>query len=219
MMLQLLSICSEYLGFGELGLSQPGVEVDTVSQVTERIKLPSGGVQATYLASVLSCIETLTAESLSHQTSGRDCESAIATTVCAGVDARYQPAGPDTVKAYNAFKERTSQGRLVPSMSDLDDQHSEDEVQASHFAEAMYNACMNRRFFVTTTGRFGLGPHFMKAGDIVAILYGLQWPAVLRVAGNDFIFLGTAYIHGMMYGEAIRSTADSEPTDSVFRIR
>jgi hypothetical protein len=44
----------------------------------------------------------------------------------------------------------------------------------------------------------------MQEEDVVAIVYGLQFPVVLRPLGEErFEFLGTCYVHGIMSGEAL----------------
>lgn len=59
----------------------------------------------------------------------------------------------------------------------------------------------------TGTGKklVGLGPSKTKEGDTIAILYGCSVPVILRpVPGTrDYEFVGEAYIHGKMDGEAI----------------
>ncbi|KAL2062663.1 hypothetical protein VTL71DRAFT_5735 [Oculimacula yallundae] len=59
--------------------------------------------------------------------------------------------------------------------------------------------------FETETGWFGLASHTLKEGDVVALISGMNLPAVLRpVLGTGerkFMFVGTAYVHGMMQGE------------------
>ncbi|CZS89506.1 uncharacterized protein RCO7_02551 [Rhynchosporium graminicola] len=59
--------------------------------------------------------------------------------------------------------------------------------------------------FETETGWFGLASHTLREGDVVALMSGMSLPAVLRpVLGTGerkFMFVGTAYVHGMMQGE------------------
>jgi len=53
----------------------------------------------------------------------------------------------------------------------------------------------------------GIGPHNVKAGDIVCILFGCSVPLVLRrvpfdvEAAQSFRLIGTCYVHGHMEGE------------------
>jgi hypothetical protein len=55
----------------------------------------------------------------------------------------------------------------------------------------------------------GLAPLVSQPGDKVSILFGLQEPAILRPKpGGSYIFVGTAYIHGLMRGDALRGLRD-----------
>jgi hypothetical protein len=78
-------------------------------------------------------------------------------------------------------------------------------------------ACINRRFFVTKEGGFGLGPWNLKKGDTVCILLGGRTPFVLRrrhdrasrkkhadenIDSTPFYkLIGEAYVDGLMYYE------------------
>ena len=57
----------------------------------------------------------------------------------------------------------------------------------------------------------GLGPRKTQEGDIIAILYGCSVPVILRpVTGTqDHEFIGEAYIHGKMDGEAISEKCET----------
>lgn len=59
----------------------------------------------------------------------------------------------------------------------------------------------------------GLGPSKAQIGDIFCVLFGCSAPVVLSPRGNDFIFLGACYVHGIMEGEAV----DPMPQKSVRR--
>jgi hypothetical protein len=48
------------------------------------------------------------------------------------------------------------------------------------YTDVLEDVCVNRRFFITKTGRFGLGPWNMKKNDIVCILLGSNVPFILR---------------------------------------
>lgn len=98
----------------------------------------------------------------------------------------------------------------------------------SDAVEALWQACHNRRFFVTGNGFFGLGPRDLRAGDEVHILGGTPVPFILRPyvartggpAGPDedrrtptvldaigeddlklYRMVGECYIHGYMHGQ------------------
>ena len=79
--------------------------------------------------------------------------------------------------------------------------------------------CYGRRFFTTNGGMIGLGPIDIKAGDRVGIFYGGPTPYIIReeetsmdMTSDCFVedidkvacrLVGEAYVHGLMYGEAI----------------
>lgn len=66
-----------------------------------------------------------------------------------------------------------------------------------------------RCLFRTRAGRLGLGPQSVRPGDRVWLMAGSTTPYVLRKKEKSekesrqrFGFLGEAYVHGVMYGEA-----------------
>ncbi|OCL05410.1 HET domain-containing protein [Glonium stellatum] len=81
------------------------------------------------------------------------------------------------------------------------------------------NYCMNRRFFVTSKGSFGIGPQWLKKGDIVCVLYGSGVPYILRPNGGTYILLGESYIHGLAEGQAVDRLRSGDLHDEVFRLR
>ena len=71
-----------------------------------------------------------------------------------------------------------------------------------------YLVLCERRFFVTDIGYMGLGNHYMVEGDVIAILFGMHAPCVLRPRSDDpragYEFIGEAYVRGAMDGEATK---------------
>lgn len=62
----------------------------------------------------------------------------------------------------------------------------------------------NGRFCLTEQGRLGSTQTDTQRGDIICIFYGGNVPFVVRPrGGNQYIFLGPCYIHGIMDGEAM----------------
>ena len=66
-----------------------------------------------------------------------------------------------------------------------------------------------RTLFKTNKGMFGLGHVAIQREDIVCLLWGTRSPIILRPrndeAGGGFIFVGDAYIDGIMYGEFLQT--------------
>jgi hypothetical protein len=63
----------------------------------------------------------------------------------------------------------------------------------------------DQRFFITQSGRIGLGPFQLRRGDLVVIMFGADMPFILRDKGSCYTHLGCAYIHGIMHGECFSS--------------
>lgn len=95
---------------------------------------------------------------------------------------------------------------------------------ASCFLLAAHSACGNRRLFYTSKGYLGLGPALLQAGDIVSVLAGGTIPFVLRRDSRSspskrrFQLVGEAYVHGIMYGEAVNEFAVNDPAKVAFNI-
>jgi hypothetical protein len=72
------------------------------------------------------------------------------------------------------------------------------------FLQAFGFGAHGRAFVSTRHGRIGLAPKHTQPGDVVVILWNAGSPYVLRPVGNrNFKLVGEAYIHGLMYGEAL----------------
>lgn len=65
--------------------------------------------------------------------------------------------------------------------------------------------CLDRKFFLTADGHFGLGPPCMQTQDTIAVLFGGDVPFILRPtdSGTSYKLIGECYLHGFMRGEAI----------------
>ncbi|KAK4556864.1 hypothetical protein LTR86_005844 [Recurvomyces mirabilis] len=75
---------------------------------------------------------------------------------------------------------------------------------AARYAYAMWEAIPRRTFFCTDSF-FGLGPPYISANDVLAILLGYHLPVILRpVDGQGYRFVGPCYVHGIMDGEIVR---------------
>jgi hypothetical protein len=66
----------------------------------------------------------------------------------------------------------------------------------------------SRRFSRTEDGRLTRVPDHAQRGDLIAILHGSSVPYVLRKQedGVSFKVVGECYAHGLMHGEALRSS-------------
>ncbi|KAL9608367.1 MAG: hypothetical protein Q9167_006796 [Letrouitia subvulpina] len=60
----------------------------------------------------------------------------------------------------------------------------------------------HRRMIRTRRGYLGLAPALTEMGDNVALLKGCSTPVIVRPDGLTWKFIGNAYVHGIMNGEA-----------------
>lgn len=69
----------------------------------------------------------------------------------------------------------------------------------------MEDASHVARTFTTASGLLGTGPHGMQEGDVVCVLFGGRVPFVVRpIDGKGrYAFIGEAFVHGLMLGEAL----------------
>ncbi|KAI1111531.1 heterokaryon incompatibility protein-domain-containing protein [Nemania sp. NC0429] len=93
---------------------------------------------------------------------------------------------------------------------------SEDIEMAKEFVKtgnepicySLFGNIAYKKLIITTTGMLGFGPHHSEVGDQVWILHGGKMPFVLRrvtegmCSANDFYFVGSSYVDGIMHGEA-----------------
>lgn len=92
------------------------------------------------------------------------------------------------------------------------------------FLERVKVVVWGRRLIKTKSGFTGLAPEATKKRDIVAILYGLSVPVVLRHISNaaerDNVFkmIGECFIYGMMDGEALDLKEEQGIQDQTFVI-
>ena len=59
----------------------------------------------------------------------------------------------------------------------------------------------------------------MRNGDIIVILFGSPWPLVLRPTEDWFRLVGTAYVYGIMDGEAVIRMEEEGVEPQMFEIR
>ncbi|KAK4892993.1 hypothetical protein LTR27_008530 [Elasticomyces elasticus] len=91
---------------------------------------------------------------------------------------------------------------------------------ALSYYRLLLSVCRRKRFFITSSGRIGLGDPATQQGDMVAILYNCAWPLMLRKLDTDsnYNLLGIAYVNGVMQGEAMKAHIEESRADGVFRI-
>jgi hypothetical protein len=96
----------------------------------------------------------------------------------------------------------------------------EPNFRASRYFSAFQRACINRVVFRTENNFVGVGSKLLLEGDTAAIIYGADLPFALRPKGqSQHQILGPCYVHGIMFGDAVKLHRERGEKDSLFRIR
>lgn len=81
------------------------------------------------------------------------------------------------------------------------------------YTQCMRSVCTAQSYFITTSGRRGIGSKYTRPGDVVVVTRNARSPAILRpVTGAEqrMTLVGPAYVHGIMHGEALESINNGE---------
>jgi hypothetical protein len=93
------------------------------------------------------------------------------------------------------------------------------DAGARRFMDALGNACHSRRSFRTSSGHIGIGLEAIQGADVIVVLYGGDVPFVVGPAENgQHLLLGPCYVHGIMYGEAMKRHMGQEGDDVVYSL-
>jgi hypothetical protein len=71
-------------------------------------------------------------------------------------------------------------------------------------------ALIGRRMITTSGGYLGLAPEEVLENDVIAILYGCNFPIVLRPCGESYNYIGESYVDGIMDGELMEAKERGE---------
>jgi hypothetical protein len=148
----------------------------------------------------------------------------IARTLVAGVDHVWLPETSEmSARKYDAWEGYIQKERKFPRVRDGGQAHEDEEIRrATQYNKARSDACFNRSIFLTATGRLGVGPKAMHPFDNIAILWGCEWPVVLRAVpdtNREYTVVGLAYVDGIMFGEAVEEQKAAGKADELFLLR
>ena len=76
-----------------------------------------------------------------------------------------------------------------------------------------------KRFVVSRSKLAGLAPQAAQEGDQIVVLFGCDFPVVLRDMGMYWMVIGEIYVDGIMYGEAMDGFACGKYVEKSFEIR
>ena len=82
--------------------------------------------------------------------------------------------------------------------------------QAASLVGQLSTVASKRRFGLTEDGKKCLVPMSAKSGDKVWVIRGCPTPFVFRKRGENWRLVGSAYVHGVMNGEALRNPEDEQ---------
>jgi hypothetical protein len=75
---------------------------------------------------------------------------------------------------------------------------------AREYCDAARRRSRYRRLCTTQNGYFGAIPETAQVGDWICMLEGGRILFTVRPEGDDFVLVGPAYVHGLMYGEVLK---------------
>jgi hypothetical protein len=79
--------------------------------------------------------------------------------------------------------------------------------ESTRFGNLAEELCRNRTFFVTEAGYLGLGNVGVQRGNLIYLTQGLGSPIIVDAGGEQNIFRGTCYIHGLIDTDLLPSGA------------
>ncbi|KAI6888141.1 hypothetical protein KC325_g1483 [Hortaea werneckii] len=184
-------------------LSVRGKMVEQVRAVTEVIHAHD---TAGHVVAIIEQLETFLS-SFNQQESELNISSRLGGLLIAGIDHRHEPATEEfSAQAYAEWlKYVHRENGWPPPWIPLHECSDATLVNVTRYDSRFWDACSNRALFVTESGRLGVGPQTLEEDDLVAILYGCHFPAILRKCANSHRheFIGVAYVEGIMFGEAV----------------
>lgn len=102
--------------------------------------------------------------------------------------------------------------RFLPDFKEANDLiiHDLNQSQVTLWDRRLAQVMAGRKLFRTKQNGFlGNGPQSLEIGDLVCVLAGGTVPYLIRpvddTKGNRFRFIGEAYVHGIMHGEAVQA--------------
>lgn len=167
-------------------------------------------VSGVYIGTVASTTSVIGAEDISGQSDQNKCEpgpilhafrSIHSTSLRSGE--RYQDLITSFAGAITAGK-GFSYSKNLQTARDVPNQDAGSIAQWYRDLEGGgYPAALNRRFFILSDGYMGVGPPNTRLGDTCSLIFGSDWPYILREGPNGtYELIGECYVEGLMDGSA-----------------
>lgn len=197
------------LPFDTVKAVDPVKDVDSTEMIAFNLALPR------WKALAKSTMTRSTLKDSIYPSGNGDAEEALNRTLCADIMGRKSHDGETLMPAIPEFYSEVENAaddfaRFWATVEAMPPDHLDNSFisrQHPRVSSAVTVATKNRRFFVTEKGYFGLGSPTTQEGDEVWILSGGNTPYILRQtdgpSSRNRIFVGEAYVHGIMQGEAL----------------
>ena len=145
-----------------------------------------------------------------HKLSPCDTVEAFTRTILADLDSDLQRL-PSEPSSLNSLFFRPTDASTTSTIPDPKSAPSTSPPVPAPAISPFLPFATNRRFFITSDSHIGLAPIKARIDDHVCVIYGCCVPVVLREAeGGNFTFVGEAYAHGFMDGEAVKGVEEGE---------
>lgn len=195
-----------------------GIYVDEVSKIISTASLRHGNTSLAADTSAMTDMEDLHDESWTKSPSG-GAETKVASALLSGVIRGARVNDQDALVGYRRYKKYLKDhGPFTKNAASHGIEFTDGEKAAAEFNDAVYHATWDKVGFHTKGALIGMGPKGIKTGDMVAVLYGLQTPVILRPSqiNGEVELLGMSYVYGVMDGEALERHKALGLEDAIF---
>ncbi len=87
--------------------------------------------------------------------------------------------------------------------------HCEEDGFARDLCHLQRRQMQGRSFFFSNDGRIGILSDTAQQGDLIYLILGGEVPYVLRPEGDEYLFIGECYVHGLM--DVIKARKRAQP--------
>jgi hypothetical protein len=105
----------------------------------------------------------------------------------------------------------SNKSSLLPIPSILSTKFDTLEEIIDFFKKAIVQSILREdAVVVTERGCIGQGTNICRVGDLLCVLLGCNLSVILRPVEKHYEFIGEAYLHGIMHGEAIQAMEEGK---------
>lgn len=204
-------------------LSSTGISIGTIIRCSTDFRKDEYATQPmTYFRSILEFASDFPRMYSPHQL--KSPQGSCRHTLTAGEDGYRNTCNAErAADLCSAFIESIYYQNKVPNLiCDLPDDATNIERDGANYCDALHYVCCNRRLFMTSSGRFGLGPPGVKIGDVVTVLFGSNYLCILRpidLQTDSFECMGNSFISEIMHREAVEEWKAKGGPEEIFHLQ